>query len=124
MKRTKIAYWLTTGLTAFSMAAGGVGQMSRQPEMVVNMARIGYPAYFMVLIGAWKLAAAIAIVLPGLPRLKEWAYAGITFLLTGAFVSHLAGGDPIGEAIPPLFVLVIALASWALRPPSRKLASH
>jgi uncharacterized membrane protein YphA (DoxX/SURF4 family) len=87
------------------------------------MAHLGYPAYVATLIGVWKLLGAVAIVAPGFPRIKEWAYAGMFFDLTGASVSHAASGDPLGNVLTPLFVLAIVLASYALRPESRRLAA-
>jgi len=123
MNARKIGYWVTTGLAAAALGAGGLGQLSRSPEMVESMHKLGYPVYMMTLLGAWKLAGALAILVPGTPRLKEWAYAGITFLLTGAAISHAASGDPAGKVIAPLMVLGLSAASWALRPESRKLES-
>jgi len=124
MKRRTIVYWGTTGLAALALAGGGIGQVSRSPEMVANMVKLGYPAYFMVILGTWKLLAALALVVPGAPRLKEWAYAGLTFLLTGAFVSHLAAGDPLGNSVAPLAILAVVLVSSATRPDSRKLVAR
>jgi len=117
-------YWGTTGLAALALLGGGFGQVSRSPEMVENMLKLGYPVYFMVIIGTWKLLAALALVVPGAPRLKEWAYAGLTFLLTGAFVSHLAAGDPLANSIAPLAILGLVLTSMVTRPDSRKLATR
>lgn len=124
MKRRTIVYGISTGLAALALAGGGFGQVSRSPEMVENMLKLGYPIYFMVIIGTWKLLAALALVVPGTPRLKEWAYAGLTFLLTGAFVSHVAAGDPFGNSIAPLAILAVVLTSMVTRPDSRKLAAR
>ena len=82
---------------------------------------LGYPVYFVSIIGGWKLLAGLAILAPRFPLLKEWAYAGIAFELTGATLSHVAMGSPAVKAIVPLVILAIAVASWALRPSSRKL---
>jgi uncharacterized membrane protein YphA (DoxX/SURF4 family) len=122
MKTNKIAYWTTTGIVAFAFAAGGLADMSRAPNVVAGMAHLGYPAYFATLLGVWKLLGALAIVAPRLPRLKEWAYAGILFELTGAAVSHAASGDGFGKIATPLVILGIAAASWALRPTTRVLS--
>lgn len=124
MKRRTIVYGISTGLAALALAGGGFGQVSRSPEMVENMLKLGYPVYFMVILGTWKLLAALALVVPGTPRLKEWAYAGLTFLLTGAFVSHVAAGDPFGNSIAPLTILAVVLTSMVTRPDSRKLAAR
>lgn len=118
-----IGYWVTTGLVALAFGLGGLGDLARGPEMVEGMAKLGYPVYFMVILGIWKVLAVPALLAPKLPRLKEWAYAGIAFDLTGAAFSHAASGDPAGKVITPLVILGIAAASWALRPASRKLAA-
>jgi uncharacterized membrane protein YphA (DoxX/SURF4 family) len=123
MKTKNIAYWATTGIVALAFAAGGVFDMSRAPDVVAGMAHLGYPAYFAMLLGAWKLLGALAILAPRLPRLKEWAYAGMLFDLTGAAVSHTAVGDPVGKVLTPLIILGFVIASWALRPQSRTVAT-
>ena len=122
MKTKTIGYWTTTALVALAFAAGGAADLSRSPDVVAGMAHLGYPAYFAALLGAWKLLAVPALLAPGLPRLKEWAYAGILFDLTGAAVSHASSGDGIGKVMTPLVILALAIASWALRPASRTLA--
>jgi hypothetical protein len=120
-KLTTIGYWTTTGVVAAACIFGGAVDLARPPDALAFLARIGYPAYFATLIGAWKLLGGVAILAPGLPRLKEWAYAGIFFDLTGAAFSHAMSDD--GAHVPaPLVLTAILLASWALRPESRKLA--
>lgn len=124
MNGKTIAYWATTGLTTLAFLGGGITDLRRPPSMVEGMVHhLGYPAYFLLILGAWKVLGAIAVAAPKLPRLKEWAYAGILFDLTGAAISHAAAGDDAGKVITPLVILGIAMASWALRPESRKLAS-
>jgi uncharacterized membrane protein YphA (DoxX/SURF4 family) len=118
----KILYWTTTALVAFAYATGGYFDVAQPPFVVEEMQGLGYPAYFFAILGVWKLGAAVVLLAPGLPRLKEWAYAGILFNLTGAAASHVFVKDPPGEIITPLVILAIALTSWALRPESRKLA--
>jgi hypothetical protein len=86
------------------------------------MGRLGYPEYVMTLLGAWKVLGAVALLAPGLPRLKEWAYAGAFFDLSGAVASHLLSGDAPSNAIPPFVIGMLAMASWALRPADRTLA--
>ena len=86
------------------------------------MHHLGYPLYFASILGVWKLLGAIAIVVPGFPRLKEWAYAGFCFDLTAAALSHAAVGDTTGDIVAPLVFLALVFASWALRPASRTLA--
>src|SRR5882762_8480565 len=123
MKGRNIAYWITTGLTAAAFAFGGIVDIGRGPQVVEGMKHLGYPLYFAVILGVWKVLGAVAIVAPRLPLLKEWAYAGMFFDLTGAAASHAFSGDGAANIITPLVVLVFVVASWALRPPSRTIAS-
>ena len=123
MKPRTIGYWATTGLVAFAFVAGGAMDLSRSPQVLEGMSHLGYPAYFASILGTWKLLGALALVAPRFPRLKEWAYAGIAFDLTGAAASHLSSGDDAGKVMTPLVLLAFAAASWALRPESRMLAS-
>jgi uncharacterized membrane protein YphA (DoxX/SURF4 family) len=122
MKTRTLAYWITTGLLAFAFLGGGLLDLSGSPDVDAQMAHLGYPAYFAILLGAWKVLGALAILVPGLPRLKEWAYAGMVFDLTGAVVSHAAVGDAVAQLFPAIALLGILAASWALRPASRVLA--
>jgi uncharacterized membrane protein YphA (DoxX/SURF4 family) len=118
-----IAYWTTTGLIAFFIGGGGVAQIAQylgKPHGVVPV--LGYPMYFFAILGFWKVLGAIAILVPRFPRLKEWAYAGIFFDLTGAAASCAAVGGSGAYAfhvIAPLILTVFTVASWALRPESR-----
>ena len=118
-----MAYWVTTVLVAFELALGGVWDVLRVPQVRSLIERLGYPHYFLVILGFWKLAGAVALVIPRFPRLKEWAYAGVVFDLTGAVASlaasGLAGVDTIAY---PIAMTGVAVASWALRPPSRRLS--
>lgn len=122
MKTRTLAYWITTGLLAFAFAGGGLFDMSGSPELIAQFAHLGYPAYFATLLGAWKVLGALAILVPGMPRLKEWAYAGMVFDLTGAVVSHVAVGDPAANLVAPSVLLGLVAVSWALRPAGRTLA--
>jgi hypothetical protein len=115
------AYWTTTVLTAFVFLSGGAFYLLGVEGPAAGMAALGYPAYFTLLLSIWKVLGGLTILAPRLPLLKEWAYAGIAFDLSGASVSHLAVGDPVAKVIVPLVFLVIAAASWALRPESRVL---
>ena len=118
-----VAFWATTILGPTSFVIGGVLSIQQSPEVVTGMQHLGYPLYFATLLGVWKLLGAIAITVPGLPRVKEWAYAGFAFDLTAAVVSHAAVGDPAVEVGAPLVFLALVAASWALRPASRRLSS-
>lgn len=121
MKMEKIGYWAATGLVAFAFAFGGVVDLARPPAMVAGMQELGYPAYFLLILGVWKLLGVAAVLAPRLPRLKEWAYAGMVFDLTGAAASHAAAGDPTSKIVVPLVLLGLVVASYVLRPAGRAL---
>jgi hypothetical protein len=114
-----IGYWVATGLLAATFLAGGAAELASAPGVVASTLALGYPAYVLTIVGVWKVLTVPALLAPRLPRLKEWAYAGIFFDLTGAAASHAFSGDLPGRIATPLVILVIAAASWALRPPSR-----
>jgi uncharacterized membrane protein YphA (DoxX/SURF4 family) len=114
-----IGYWVTTGLFAAAFLASGVAEITAAPAVVLAMRPLGYPLYFLTILGIWKVLGAAALLAPRLPRLKEWAYAGIFFDLTGAAISHACSGDPAGKIATPLIFLALAGASWALRPEAR-----
>ena len=122
-KAKNFAYWTTTGLVTFFIGGGGVAQMAQylgNPHGVVPV--LGYPMYFFAILGFWKVLGAVAILTPRFPRLKEWAYAGIFFDLTGAAASCAAVGGYGAYAfhiVAPLVIAGLTVASWALRPPSR-----
>jgi hypothetical protein len=122
-KGKNIAYWTTTGLIAFFVGSGGAAQIAQylgNPRGVVPV--LGYPMYFFAILGFWKVLGAIAILVPRYPRLKEWAYAGIFFDLTGAVASVAATGVYGAYAfhiLAPLILTGVTVASWALRPESR-----
>lgn len=121
MKTETIGYWAATGLAAFAFAFGGAMDIARGADVQAGLAHLGYPAYFALILGVWKVLGAVALVVPRFPRLKEWAYAGIVFDLTGAAASHAAVGDAVAKVVVPLVLLGIVAASWALRPQSRVL---
>ena len=116
-----ISYWVATAILAFVMLSGGVADVVHQADAAAGMAHLGYPLYFMTILGAWKLCGGVVVLAPRLPRLKEWAYAGAFFDLSGATLSHLATGDDLRHIMTPLVFAAIAVASWALRPASRAL---
>jgi len=126
MSRTSLktaAFWVATIFGPTSFVIGGVINLLGSPEAVEGLRHLGYPAYFGVLLGAWKLSGAIAITLPGFPRLKEWAYAGFFFDLTAAAISHTALNDSIIDIVAPLGFLALVIASYMLRPDSRRLSA-
>lgn len=119
-KAKKISYWVFTLWLALGMVSTGIVQLIRMPEEVAVFAELGYPVYLMVLIGVWKLLGTLAVLAPRLPLLKEWAYAGFFFCMSGAAVSHIAAGHSIGKLLPPLLLLALTVISWFLRPADRK----
>jgi hypothetical protein len=121
-KAKTIAYWVTTGLVVFCMT-GGIFQLLGVSTTVDGIVKLGYPAYIIPALGLGKVLAMVAILWPGLPRLKEWAYAGIFFNMLGATVSHVAMGDPAWNVIVTVSIAALILASWALRPERRRLGS-
>jgi uncharacterized membrane protein YphA (DoxX/SURF4 family) len=116
-----IAYWVATILGPASFVIGGVLFLARAEQPSTALAELGYPPYLLKILGVWKILGAITAVVPGFPRLKEWMYAGFFFELTGAAASHALAGHSIGKVLEPVVFLVFVLASWALRPPSRRM---
>jgi uncharacterized membrane protein YphA (DoxX/SURF4 family) len=121
MKAKAVAYWICTVLIALSFLSGGAVDLLRLPQAVEGMTHLGYPVYFMIILGFWKVLGAIVVLLPRFPLVKEWAYAGMIFDLTGASASHVAVGDDARHIVTPLVLAALAVASWALRPEGRKL---
>jgi uncharacterized membrane protein YphA (DoxX/SURF4 family) len=121
MKWKSINYWVITAIVAFCIGSGGAAELARLPGNVEGLVRLGYPPYFVTIIGFWKVLGAIAILVPGFPRLKEWAYAGIFFNMTGAAATGLFVGAAPWHVIVDLVLTAFTVASWALRPPSRRL---
>ena len=123
-KRNKIIYWIATIWLALGMVSTGVVQLikTREGQGGVDMiTHLGYPRYLLTIIGIWKILGVIALVIPRNPLLKEWAYAGFFFIMTGAIFSHIALGDPAAELIPSLLLLVLTIISWYFRPADKKL---
>ncbi|MFC0211069.1 DoxX family protein [Paenibacillus chartarius] len=120
----RIAYWTVTLLLAAAVMLSGIGQLMQLGGNVELVTKLGYPLYIMAILGIWKVLGAIALVVPGFPRLKEWAHAGIFFLMTGAALSHALAND-YGDygffVLLPLAYAALNIASWALRPTNRKL---
>jgi len=118
-----LVYWVVTVAAALLFAVPGTALIVHVPHFADEMARLGYPLYFVGLLGVFKVLAAIAIVAPGFPRLKEWAYAGMMFDVIGAIVSHAAAGDTVTTMIIPVVIACVLITSWALRPQSRTFVS-
>ena len=115
-----IVYWVATSLVAAEFALGGVWDLLRIPYVSTIMAHLGYPSYFAIFMGIWKVPGSVVVVMPGLPRLKEWVYAGMVYEMTGAVFSHAAVGDGAVEVSVPLVLLGLIGVSWALRPADRR----
>lgn len=124
-KAKKIGYWVATIWLALGMLSTGIVQIIRMPhEAIENVQRLGYPVYLVTILGVWKILGVVAILAPRTPLLKEWAYAGFFFCMTGAFISHLVVRDPFGEIFPSVLLLILIVVSWYLRPESRKLVAE
>ena len=124
-KRNKIIYWIATAMLSFGMLSSGLMQILHTKEMVNLVVPLGYPSYFLYIIGIWKILGVMAILIPGFERMKEWAYAGFFFLMTGAFISHLAAGDAsLKTLIGPFMQTIFILLSWYFRPANRKLIAR
>lgn len=119
----KIAYYVLTGLFSLAIAGSAFADLSHAPAVMEGVKHLGYPDYLATILGVWKALGLVAILAPRFPRLKEWAYAGLFFDLSGAFVSHLSSGDPLSVAIIPLVLAVLGLGSWYTRPADRKLTA-
>lgn len=119
--RNKIIYWGATLILSLGMLGGGIQQMLQIGGYTEIVTRLGYPLYMLSIIGIWKILGVIAILLPKAPLLKEWAYAGFFFTMTGAAISHLAMKEPFVEAVPSIILLIAVIVSWYFRPVSRKL---
>ena len=123
MKTKTLAYWTTTAVLTAELVAGGVLDLAHASSVVSSLEQLGYPTYLLSILGIWRLLAAAALLAPSLPRLKEWAYAGAFFELTGAALSSLAKGHGVGSVATPCILAAVAVASWALRPQSRMLGA-
>ncbi|UKB77359.1 DoxX family protein [Chryseobacterium sp. MEBOG07] len=120
-KRTKIIYWIFTLWMALGMVSTAIVQLMKNKDELANFTNLGYPAYLMTIIGVWKILGVIAILIPKRLLLKEWAYAGFFFVMSGAVISHLIVGDPAGRTLPAVLLLVLVLISWYFRPADRKI---
>ncbi|MDO1446446.1 DoxX family protein [Rhodocytophaga aerolata] len=122
-KRHKIIYWVSTSWLALGMLSTGVVQLLKVEEEVADITRLGYPHYFLPILGSWKLLGVVALLIPKFALLKEWAYAGFFFAMSGATFSRIASGDPVNELFPSLLLLILTVISWYFRPADRKVIS-
>ncbi len=121
-KRNKIIYWVATLWLALGMVSTGVVQLLQMEEEIAFVLALGYPAYFLTLLGAWKILGSIAVLVPKFPLVKEWAYAGFFFAMSGAVYSHVAAGSAPADLFGPTLLLVLTGVSWYFRPADRKVA--
>ena len=122
-KRNKIIYWIATLWLALGMLSTGIVQLFNMKDEVDFILRLGYPMYFLTLLGIWKILGVVAVLIPKFPLLKEWAYAGFFFSMSGAIFSHIAMGDGVKELFGPSLLIVLTVVSWYFRPISRKIIS-
>lgn len=114
----KIAYWGATGLVGMVTLAAGFSYLTAAPEAVENFRHVGYPQQLRILLGIGKLAGAIVLLLPRLPTLKEWVYAGYTFMWAAAVVAHYLADD--GKALLPVALMGLLAVSYVTRPANRR----
>ena len=126
-KRNKIIYWISTGWLALGMLSTGIMQLVKTqaegalaPPGVYGIKELGFPVYFLTILGIWKILGSVAILIPKFPLLKEWAYAGFFFIMSGAVISHIATGTT-NEIFPSLLLLLLTAISWYFRPAERKM---
>jgi len=122
-KRNKIIFWVSTIWLSLGMLSTGIVQLIRMEEEVDMMTNLGYPIYFLTILGIWKILGVTAVLLPKLPLIKEWAYAGFFFTMSGAVISHIAVGDSAKELFGPILLIVLTVTSWYFRPAERKIVS-
>ncbi|MDF2432938.1 MAG: hypothetical protein JWP44_2569 [Mucilaginibacter sp.] len=120
-KRKLFWYWTITAILSFFIFSGGLAQAVQVKGVVQGFKPLGYPAYFISLIGVWKALGVIAILIPKFKLLKEWAYAGIFFAMSGAVISHIASNNVSVQIIAPILLAVLTVLSWYLRPADRKI---
>lgn len=117
MKARRAAYWATTTLVACDAILAGVVYLAHAQFIVKAFAHLGYPIYFLNILGTAQLLGAAALVAPVRATFKEWAYAGFGITYVSGFISHLVSGDG-AEAMQPLIVLALLAASYLTRPPA------
>src|SRR5690606_5749364 len=119
-KTQKIIYWVATGWLSLGMLSTGIVQLLKLKEEADMMVHLGYPLYFLTILGIWKILGVVAVLIPKFPLLKEWAYAGFFFAMSGAVFSHLASVSAAMDFFGPVLLIVLTIVSWYYRPASRK----
>ena len=120
-KRNKIIYWIATAWLALGMLSTGIVQLLKVKDETELFTHLGYPIYFLTLLAIWKFFGVIAVLIPKFPLLKEWAYAGFFFAMSGAVFSHLACGDSAREFFGPVLLIILTVVSWYYRPADRRM---
>ncbi|MDH6253868.1 hypothetical protein M2347_003595 [Chryseobacterium sp. H1D6B] len=120
-KRNKIIYWIFTLWMALGMVSTAGVQLLKNKDEIENFTSLGYPIYLMTIIGVWKILGVFAVLIPKYPLLKEWAYAGFFFVMSGAVISHVISDHNLGKILPGLLLLVLTIISWYFRPADRKI---
>jgi uncharacterized membrane protein YphA (DoxX/SURF4 family) len=123
-KRNKIIYWVATAWLALGMVSTGIVQIIKMDKEAALFAHLRYPEYLLAILGIWKLLGTVAVLAPKLPLLKEWAYAGFFFAMSGAVFSHAAVGDEPKEFLGPALLIVLTTISWHFRPVGRKIPAN
>jgi uncharacterized membrane protein YphA (DoxX/SURF4 family) len=126
-KRNKIIYWIATIWLSLGMLSTGAMQLFHVkgdgPGSLDSMMQLGYPVYFVTILGICKILGVVTLLIPRFPLLKEWAYAGFFFMMSGAVYTHIAAGNAMTETFPSLLLLILAIVSWYFRPSDRKVVS-
>lgn len=123
-KRNKIIFWVSTIWLALGFVSTGAGQLFKMKAGqggVDMITHLGYPIYVLAILGVWKILGVVALLVPKFPLLKEWAYAGFFFAMSGAIYSHIASGDSVNAVFPSLGLLILTVVSWYYRPADRKI---
>lgn len=122
-KRDKIIYWIATIWLALGMLSTAIVQLiEMEEEVAVTVQQLGYPTYLLTILGIWKILGVVAVLIPKFALLKEWAYAGFFFVMSGAIFSHIASGDSLNELFGPSLLIILTVVSWYFRPADRKIA--
>ena len=108
---------------SLGMLSSGTVQLFKVKKEIDFIINLDYPGYFLTILGIWKILGVVAVLIPKFPLLKEWAYGGFFFAMSGAIFSHIASGNSVNEIFPSLLLLILTLVSWYFRPADRKISS-
>lgn len=122
-KRNKIIYWIATLWLSLGMLSTAIVQLLKVKDEAAMMTMLGYPLYLLTLLGIWKVLGVIAMLIPKFGLVKEWAYAGFFFAMSGAVYSHLAIGDNATSLFGPILLIILTIVSWYFRPADKRVIS-